>query len=98
MATSVFHAYLERHTPLFGSALPNLRDIGNPKLTPMVRLQTVKKHPIKNPTGPGENIKLPIYFLKLHTVCATKRVVRFPNLASRGGMLSELLNTEIALR
>ena len=30
-----------------------------------VRLQTA-------PTGPGENIELPIYFLKFHTVCATK--------------------------
>ena len=36
MATDVFDAYLERDTPLFGSALPNLRDLGNPKLTPMV--------------------------------------------------------------
>ena len=31
-----------------------------------MRLQTVKKHPSKNPTGPGEDMELPIYFLKLH--------------------------------
>ena len=35
------------------------------KLTVMVRLQTA-------PTGPGEDIELPIYFLKLRTVCGTK--------------------------
>ena len=34
------------------------------KLTPMVRLETA-------PTGPGENIKLPKYLLKLHETAPT---------------------------
>ena len=36
----------------------------SPKLTPMVRLQTA-------PTGPGEDMELPKYFIKLHETALT---------------------------
>jgi hypothetical protein len=41
------------------------------KLTLMVRLQTVKKPPSKNPTGSEGSIALPKYFLKLHQTAPT---------------------------
>ena len=45
---------------------PNLREHENPKLTPMVRLETA-------PTGPGENIGLPNYFLNLHVTAPDRK-------------------------
>ena len=36
-----------------------------------IRRNTLSKTPSKNPTGPGEDMELPIYFLKLHETTPT---------------------------
>ena len=68
-------------------ALEKIQPFGNskrlqktPKLTPMgavanreeIRRNTLSKTPSKNPTGPGEDMELPKYFLKLHETAPAK--------------------------